>query len=112
MEDRVKKYLKDILDSIVNIDIHLQHKKDFNLFSQNITIRKAVERDLEIIGEAVSKLLKINSEISITYSRVIVDLRNKIIHSYDTINETIIWKIILKDIPVLKVEVEKLLKEN
>ncbi len=72
-------------------------------------MRRAVERELEIIGEAVSKLDKINSNIPITYKRLIVDLRNKVIHSYDNVNNTIIWKVIMKDIPVLLEEVKVLI---
>ena len=77
----------------------------------NKTKRRAVERELEIIGEAINKLLKINSQMMISYSRQIVDLRNKIIHSYDNVNNIVIWKIIIKDIPVLQKEVENYLNE-
>lgn len=71
-----------------------------------------MERELEIIGEAVSNLLKINPDISISYARLIVDLRNKIIHAYDNVNDIIIWKVVMKDIPVLQKEVESFLSEN
>jgi uncharacterized protein with HEPN domain len=64
---------------------------------------------LEIIGEAMSKLLKINPAIPLTHSRVIVDLRNRVIHAYDSIDETIIWKIVVKDIPLLLEEVNHFL---
>ena len=69
-----------------------------------------MERELEIIGEAINKLLKINPQLTISYSRQIVDLRNKIIHAYDNVNDIVIWKIIIKDIPVLQKEVESYLK--
>lgn len=59
----------------------------------------------------MSKLLKINSKINISYSRIIVDLRNRVIHSYDAVDDIIIWKIITKDLPILKDEVEKLLQQ-
>ncbi len=45
-------------------------------------------------------------------SRIIVDLRNRISHAYDSINDTIIWKIIMKDIPVLLTEVQQLLAQE
>jgi uncharacterized protein with HEPN domain len=76
----------------------------------NKTKRRAVERELEIIGEAVSKLLKINPGISISYARQIVDLRNKVIHSYDNVNDIAIWSIIMNHLPTLKIEVELLMK--
>jgi uncharacterized protein with HEPN domain len=71
-----------------------------------------VERELEIIGEAVNNLLKINPAIPISFARIVVDLRNRIIHAYDNVNDTLIWKIIMKDIPLLLQEVQQLLKEE
>lgn len=75
-------------------------------------MRRAVERELEIIGEAIGKLLRINPAVSISYARLIVDLRNKVIHAYDSINNTIIWKIVNIDIPILEKEVRTLLSED
>ncbi|HYD90762.1 MAG TPA: HepT-like ribonuclease domain-containing protein [Flavobacterium sp.] len=105
-----KKLLSDILESISSIDEHLEGKKSFEEYIQNKTKRRAVERELEIIGEAISKLLKIQPEIKISYARLIVDLRNKVIHAYDSVDDILIWKIVMKDIPVLEAEVRNLLK--
>lgn len=107
-----KKLLTDIEESILSIDEHLEGRRVFAEFAANKTKRRAIERELEIIGEAMSNLLKINLNISVSHARPIVDLRNKVIHGYDTIDETIIWKIIMKDIPVLQEEVQQLLKEK
>ncbi|SDD30325.1 HepT-like ribonuclease domain-containing protein [Pedobacter soli] len=107
-----KKLLTDIQISIQSIYEHLENNFAFEIYKANKTKRRAVERELEIIGEAINKLLKINPEIIISYSRQIVDLRNKIIHSYDNVNDMVIWKIIIKDIPVLQKEVEKYLEHN
>jgi uncharacterized protein with HEPN domain len=78
----------------------------------NKTKRRAVEREIEIIGEAMSKLLKTNPNISISYSRIIVDIRNKVIRAYDTVDNILIWKIINKVIPLLLIEAKTLLDEN
>ena len=107
-----KKLLTDIKLSIESLYEHLENNFDFEIYKANKTKRRAVERELEIIGEAISKLLKINTDIVISYSRQIVDLRNKIIHSYDNVNNIVIWKIIIKDIPVLQKEVNNYLGEN
>lgn len=107
-----KKLLTDIKISIESIYEHLENNFAFEIYKANKTKRRAVERELEIIGEAINKLLKINPEIIISYSRQIVDLRNKIIHSYDNVNDMVIWKIIIKDIPVLQKEVENYLKDK
>lgn len=105
-----KKLLTDIKISILSIYEHLENNLEFEVYKSNKTKRRAVERELEIIGEAINKLLKINSEIVISYSRQIVDLRNKIIHSYDNVNDIVIWKIIIKDIPILQKEVNNYLE--
>jgi uncharacterized protein with HEPN domain len=105
------KLLTDIKNAIDGINEHLQGKRDFLLYQQNKTIRRAVERELEIIGEAVSKLNKINSQIPISYKRLIIDLRNKVIHAYDNVNDIVIWKVVTKDIPVLLEEVKSLLPQ-
>lgn len=75
------------------------------------TKRKAVERELEIIGEAVNKLLKINPAIEISYARQIVDLRNKVIHAYDNVNDIVIWSVVMNHLPKLKSEVNILMQE-
>jgi uncharacterized protein with HEPN domain len=107
-----KKLLTDIIIAITSIDDHLEYQRDFAAYKANKTKRRAVERELEIIGEAVNNLLKIDPQFPIPYAKLIIDLRNKIIHAYDNVNDTIIWKIIMIDIPVLKQEVETLLKDN
>jgi uncharacterized protein with HEPN domain len=68
-----------------------------------------VERNLEIIGEAVSRILKINSDFQISNSRKIIDTRNKIIHSYDNVSDEIVWGIIINHLPKLKSEIDSLL---
>jgi len=105
-----KKLLTDIILSISSIDEHLERRRILEEYIKNKTKRRAVERELEIIGEAISKLLKINPGISISYSRQIVDLRNKVIHAYDNVNDIVIWSIIMNHLPTLKLEVELLMK--
>lgn len=107
-----KKLLVDIVEAIHSIDEHLEQQRILEIYLKNKTKRRAVEREIEIIGEAMSKVLKINPTITISYSRIIVDLRNKVIHSYDAVDDILIWKIIMKDLPILMEEVKKLLDEN
>lgn len=105
-----KKLLTDIILCISSIDEHLEGRRVLDEYISNKTKRRAVERELEIIGEAVSKLLKINPGIPISFARQIVDLRNKVIHSYDNVNDIVIWSIIMNHLPTLKAEVEVLMK--
>jgi len=75
-------------------------------------LRDAVERNLEIIGEAMNRLLKIQPDVRLSYSRRIVDTRNKIIHGYDEIEPVNIWTIIINYLPLLKKEVDELLEKH
>lgn len=110
MDLDIKTWLHDIDRSIVEIYSFLPEKRDFLEFQKDLKTKKAVERNLEIIGEALNRILKKNPKISISDSRKIVDTRNRIIHSYDSVTEDIIWLISIKYLPILKKEVEKLLK--
>ena len=74
-------------------------------------MQDAVERNLEIIGEAVNQILIREPGIAISNARRIVDTRNKIIHGYDEVQPEQIWSIIINYLPVLKTEVEKLLND-
>jgi uncharacterized protein with HEPN domain len=106
-----KKLLTDVIVCISSIDDHLEGRRNLDEYIKNKTKRRAVERELEIIGEAVSKLLKINPDISISYARQIVDLRNKVIHAYDNVNDVVIWNIIMNHLPTLKLEAEVLMSK-
>jgi uncharacterized protein with HEPN domain len=112
MKLEVQKWLVDILDSIRAIDTHLGGQRIFAEYTANRTVKRAVERELEIIGEAVSRIVKLEPDIKISYSRLVIDLRNRIIHAYDNVNDTIIWKIVMIDIPVLEAEVKNLLDQS
>lgn len=110
MTASINKLLFDIETSIKSINIHLGKERNFHNFQSNLTIKRAVERELEIIGEAVSKILKIKPDFKLTNARKIVDLRNVIIHSYDAIDDETIWGIVSNHIPKLEKEVSELLK--
>jgi len=109
MNQEQKKYLHDILECIEGINSYLKGHKDFIYYSKNRWIRKAVERELETIGEAVNRLLKMDSSIEIKNARKIVDNRNFIIHAYDSVDNPMIWATVINDLPNLKIEVERLL---
>lgn len=91
MKLEIQKYLFDIKTSIDSINEYLGDKRDFNHYQNNKLLRRGIERELEIIGEAANKILKFDSDIKIDNSRKIVDLRNWVIHGYDKIDDVIIW---------------------
>ena len=85
--------------------------KDFLTFQNDLRTKRAVERNIEIIGEAMSRILKRDDSIQISNSRKLVDVRNRIIHGYDSVSDDIIWGIIIKHLPVLQSETEQLLSQ-
>lgn len=111
MEKEIKTWLEDIRLSIEEIDSFLPEKRNFLEFQKDLKTRKAVERNIEIIGEAVNRILKVDPSIKITNSRKIVDTRNRISHGYDTISIDIIWAIAVNDLRNLYLEVNELLKK-
>ncbi len=112
MDDKVRKYLFDINKAINNIDSYIGKEKLYDIYNSNPMLQDAVERNIEIIGEAMSKLLKLVPDINITNSRRVVDARNKIIHGYDEIDNTQIWSIIINHLPILKKEISEYLNDN
>ncbi len=102
----------DILNAINEIESFIADKpKSFSVYQKDIKTKRAVERNIEIIGEAMNRILLGDETFKLTNSRKIVDTRNRIIHGYDTVSDDIIWSIVIKHLPVLKTEVSKFLKE-
>ncbi len=76
MQPEIEKYLYDINTSIESIFSFLGGKRDFKAYQNNKLLRRAVERELEIIGEAASRILKFDPAFNIQDARRIANLRN------------------------------------
>ncbi|MFN8278223.1 MAG: HepT-like ribonuclease domain-containing protein [Chitinophagales bacterium] len=110
MDPKIKVWLKDSSDAITEIEsFFVGQPKEFARFEADIKTRRAVERNIEIIGEALNRILNLQDDIAISNSRKIVDARNRIIHGYDSVSADVIWGIVIKHLPILKSEVEALL---
>ncbi|SMD44270.1 Uncharacterized conserved protein, contains HEPN domain [Aquiflexum balticum DSM 16537] len=112
MEIQTKKLLLDILDSINSIYSYLGKERNFLDYRNNKMLRRAIEREFEIIGEALNKIIKIDGEIKISNKSLIVGMRNRVIHGYDKVDDEIVWGAILRHLPTLKREIEELLNQN
>lgn len=111
MDEKVYKWLIDILHSIENIESFCASRpKEFQTFCEDTCFRSAVQWEISIIGEAMNRILKVNSEIKITSARRIVNTRNYLIHGYDSLREDLIWAIVINHLPVLKAEVIEIIK--
>lgn len=113
MDEKILKSLYDIKLAIEEIDLFVSSvEKTFADYSKNILLRRGVERNLEIIGEAVNRILKDNPAFEITNAKRIIGLRNQIIHAYDSISDENIWSIIINHLPNLKIEIENKINNN
>jgi uncharacterized protein with HEPN domain len=113
MDNNIKTWLYDILSSINEIESYfIDRPKEFKFYENDVRTKRAVERNIEIIGEAMNRILKEDSEIIISNSRKIVDVRNRIIHGYDSVSDDVIWGIVIRHLPILQKEVEKMLGER
>lgn len=112
MQDEIKVWLEDIEKAIAEINDFLPEPRNFFEFEKDVKTKRAVERNVEIIGEAMSRILRIEPNIGISDSRKIVDTRNRIIHGYDSVSDDVIWLIVVRYLPVLEKEIKEMKKEN
>jgi len=113
MNEKILKYLFDIQLSINEIDSFFKNDVyNYDNYKSNQLLKRAVERDLEIIGEAMNRILKEDNLFPIENAKKIIGLRNQIIHSYDNISVENIWGIVVKHLPKLKIEIEQLINSN
>ncbi|MBK9224178.1 MAG: DUF86 domain-containing protein [Flavobacterium sp.] len=109
MTEKSKKYLSDILMAIELIEEFIVDDKDFNLYDRDRKTQSAVERQLAIIGEALNQFKKLEPEIKIENDKQIISFRNRLVHAYDSLDNSMVWVIISKHLKPLKTEIEKLM---
>lgn len=107
-----KKLLEDARQAAVRI-LAFTENKSFDEYTSNALLRSGVERQFEIIGEALSQLSKIDHDLAtrITQCRRIIAFRNILIHGYDLVDDAVVWAVVVKDLPTVHSEVRALLSE-
>jgi uncharacterized protein with HEPN domain len=105
-----KAFLWDARDAAEAVTTFIRDKS-FNDLTEDRLLRSAVERQLEIIGEALSQLAKSDPEIAAKVPRLreIIAFRNILVHGYDSIDYENVWKIIHADLPTLVAALSALL---
>lgn len=105
MTEKSKKYLSDILMAIDLIEKFTVDITNFKIYQNDLKTQSAVERQLGIIGEALNKLKKIEPDLEIENAKQIIGFRNRLIHAYDSIDNSIVWAILNRHLNKLKVEI-------
>ena len=108
-----KKYLFDVKQA-ADLLAEFTQAKSFEDFQSDPMLRSAVERQFEVIGEALSQLAKLDHDTAdlISDHRRIIAFRNILIHGYAQIDHRLVWGVLDSKLPTLSREVEKLLQEN
>jgi uncharacterized protein with HEPN domain len=107
MTDQGKKYLTDIIHAVDLIESFTSGISSYDEYIADLKTQSAVERQLGIIGEAINKFEKIFPESILINAYKIVGFRNRLIHAYDTVDQSIIWAIIKKHLEPLKREISE-----
>lgn len=103
-------YLEDILSAIAKIGEYTIDGKD--AFVTNGMIQDAVIRQISIIGEAAAKLpIALKTKYSDIPWRKTIGMRNIVIHDYSETDIPTVWIVAKRDLPILKMTVETILKE-
>lgn len=111
MNDKTRKLLFDVVDSSRAI-LDYCANRSYQEYASERQFRRAVEREFEIIGEALNRLRDLDSEISAQIDELprIIAFRNRIIHGYDSVDDATVWGVIEKHLPNLAAQAEHLLK--
>jgi len=112
MNDEIKKWLYDILEAIQSINQYIGDVRKFEVYETDKKLRRAVEREIEIIGEAANRIQKEKPDLVISNARQIIATRNRVAHAYDAVNNGIIWGIVINHLPKLQVEINQLLTND
>jgi len=109
MQRKIKKYLYDIQAACLLVE-QFTKGKSFSDYVTDFMLKSAVERQFEIIGEALNQMLRLEPKLDdfISDSKRIISFRNYLIHGYSDISDEVVWGITEKNLPLLKKEIEKL----
>ena len=110
MRREARALLHDIVQAIALIE-RFRGGKSFDDYKNDSLLRSGIERQLEIIGEAVNKLSTLDpaAAAEITHRRRIIALRNILIHGYARIDDRVIWDLLDRDLPVLSGDVRRII---
>lgn len=113
MRLEIKKYLYDIQYAIRLLK-EFTGDKTFADYERNTMMRSAVERQFEIIGEAMAQLAKLDSALASRISKYqrIISFRNVLIHGYADVDNRLVWDVIQTNLPTLAREIDALLEKE
>lgn len=113
MDNYIAVYLFDIKRAIDEVEsFFVDYPMRYEVFENDYLRRSAVKRKTEIMGEAINRILKIQRDFPLPNAKAIIDTRNRIIHGYDSVKPEFLWGLVIRHIPQLKKDVERIIAEN
>ena len=108
-----KKLLEDIRQASQRI-LEFAANKTLSDYTGDALLRSGIERQLEIIGEALNRLAKAEPDVTgqITHYKRIISFRNILIHGYDIVEDPVVWDVVTNNLPELHKQVQTLLDEK
>jgi uncharacterized protein with HEPN domain len=106
----VRVLLHDMLRAADAI-IEFTEDRSFEQYCEDLMFRSAVERQFEILGEAMSRALRVEPVIEheLVGARTLVDFRDVIAHGYDRLSDRTVWDVVITHLPGLRERVAALL---
>lgn len=113
MDEYIEKHLVDVLNATIEVEsFFADAPKLFQNFQKDMLRQRAVERNVEIMGEAINRILKVEPNFELPNAKAIINTRNRVIHGYDSVTTEFLWSLVIRHIPALRKDVEKLLNPN
>ena len=113
MDERIQVWLLDIKRAIEEVESFFEnYPMDYTVFEKDFLRRSAVERKAEIMGEAINRIFKVDPDFPIPEGKEVIKTRNRIIHAYDSVQPEFLWGLVMKHIPQLKKDIERLIQEE
>ena len=111
-DEYILKHLQDVLDAINDLEsCFVDFPNRFDLFEKDIMRRCVVERKTEIMGEAINRIRKKDPSFEIPNAKEVINTRNRIIHGYDSVETEFLWGLVVRHIPELKKDIERIIVE-
>lgn len=112
MDEYIAVYIYDVKRAIEEMETYFtDYPMRYDVFEKDYLRRSAVERKTEIMGEAINRILKIDRDFPIPNARAVVDTRNRIVHGYDSVKPEFLWSLVIRHVPALKKDIEKIIEE-
>lgn len=112
MDEYIVTCLVDVLNACTEVEMFFEGQpKMFESFKTDMLRVRAVERNVEIMGEAINRIMKQDPSFELPNSRAIISTRNRVIHGYDSVTPEFLWSLVINHIPALKRDIEAILSQ-